>query len=46
MARRARPQRLLVVRGEDFLEEEEEEEGWCRVKRATPVVTRKTTRYL
>ena len=30
-------------------EEEEEEgflEGWCRVKTATPAVTRATTRYL
>lgn len=44
MERRRRPHALLVVAGLEDLEEEEE--GWWRVKIATPAVTRRTTRYL
>ena len=50
IASRERPQRLLLAfwfvedeEGEDFLDEED---GWCRVKTATPAVTKMMTRYL
>lgn len=45
MARSRRPQALFVVSAA-LLVVEEGFRGWCRVKTATPAVTRATTAYL
>ena len=46
IARRERPQRLLFLLEEDDERGFLEDDGWCRVKTATPAVTSATTRYL